>query len=739
MRPYAGYMYMLLWAAAGLSATPALAGDIFPNAHNDGFSAATTGIVPSFPETLAVILVASLAANLYQYLKGLRIKNQAEQYKQRLREAVKQRNSMAETLDQLNDYVFFHDTSGGFYEFNAVVQNDSGYSQSELRRMNIRDLVPERFKHEVDQYLERIREKGEERGYMRIVARDGNEAILEYNTRMILDKNGAFKGIRGIARNVTQQHLTRRALKESEKKYRNILETIEDGYYEVDLKGQYKFLNNAALRILGYTWEEVSGKSYKDIIPETEQNQVFETFNYVFRTGRPLKAFHWRALRGDGTECHLETSVSLSMDKNGNALGFQGIIRDITERIQTAEKQRELEEQLQQAQKMESIGTLAGGIAHDFNNILFPMIGYTELAMQDLPPESQAYQNLERVIKSSERAKSLVQQILNFSRQSTNQPAEPVYIQPVIKETLKLLKNTIPSSIEVNSYIQEDTGKTIVNPARVHQVIMNLCMNAYQAMESLQKGDLNVVLRQAEVTEESSPRHHHVEPGTYLCLAVSDTGAGIPQEIREKIFEPYFTTKPQEKGTGLGLSVSYGIIKNAGGTIAVDTEQDKGSTFYVYMPVAEENADAVLPGIFQSPLPTGKGCILLVDDEHQIVELERQMLENLGYEVVPRTSSVEALEAFRHNPGRFDLMITDQTMPNKSGIDLIKEVRKLDADLPVILCTGYSERVSRKNTEALAIEELLLKPISKNHLAWAVNKALRKAERQKPAEAEKEN
>ncbi|MFO7930990.1 MAG: PAS domain S-box protein, partial [Desulfosalsimonas sp.] len=483
-------MYILIWAAAELKAAPALAGSFFANAQENSVSAEAAGISHPVFGALALILLASLALNLYQYIKGLRVKAQASMYEKRLSEAVTQSNSMAETLEQLNDYVFFHDMSGSFYEFNAVVQNDSGYTESELLRMNIRDLIPERFKPEVDQYLARIRQKGEERGYMRIVSKGGNEAILEYNTRAFTDKNGKFKGIRGIARNITEQHRTRRALKESERKYRNILETIEDGYYEVDLKGRYQLLNNSALKILGYTWEEIEGRTYTDIIPEKEQSQVFETFNYVYRTGRPLKAFHWRAVRADGSQCHLETSVSLSIDEAGKATGFQGIIREITERVQTRQKQRELEEQLQQAQKMESIGTLAGGIAHDFNNILFPIIGYTELAMQELPSESEAYQNLEKVIKSSERAKSLVQQILNFSRQSANEPAEPVYIQPVVKETLKLLKNTIPSSIEINSDIKEDTGKTVINLARMHQVIMNLCTNAYQAMENMQAGKL---------------------------------------------------------------------------------------------------------------------------------------------------------------------------------------------------------------------------------------------------------
>ncbi|MCF8111915.1 MAG: response regulator, partial [Desulfobacteraceae bacterium] len=392
--------------------------------------------------------------------------------------------------------------------------------------------------------------------------------------------------------------------------------------------------------------------------------------------------------------------------------------------------QKELEDQLQQAQKMESIGTLAGGIAHDFNNILFPIIGYTELAMQDLPEESQARQNLEKVMKSADRAKSLVQQILNFSRQSANEPAEPVYIQPVIKETLKLLKNTIPSSIEIKSRIRQDTGKTVVNLARIHQVIMNLCTNAYHAMENIDAGRLEVDLRQVEITEETSPGYRNLTPGQYLCVTVSDTGCGITPEIIDKIFEPYFTTKEQEKGTGLGLSVSYGIVKNAGGTIRAESTPGKGSTFSVFLPVAEEAAKVIRPGGYHGSMPTGTGRILVVDDEQQLVELEKQMLESLGYEVIPRTSGVEAEEAFRHLPERFDLLVTDQTMPNKSGLELIKAIREIRPDLPAILCTGYSERIRREKARALGIEAVLLKPINKSDLAVAVSNALKKTNKQ---------
>ncbi|MBS3809683.1 MAG: PAS domain S-box protein, partial [Desulfobacterales bacterium] len=535
------------------------------------FFSALPGVWILTAAILLAVVAISIIANIFQYLQKKRLEDEIVRYRKIARDAVEQQKAIKDIFDHLNDHVFFHDMEGNLYEVSASVQRDADYTESELKQMNIKDLVPEQFKSQVDEYLERIRRNGSDRGYLRVVNKAGEEMLMEYNNTLIYDQNGSVVGVRGISRNITEQYRARKASEKSEKKYRTILETIEDGYYEVDLRGTYKFLNNSALRILGYRWEELAGKSYKSLIAEDDVGQVFETFNYVYRTGRPVKAFHWRSVCKDGSICHLETSVSLLFDDQGKAAGFQGIIRDISDRIKAQNKQKELEAQLQQAQKMESIGTLAGGIAHDFNNILFPMIGYTELAMQDLPEESTAYQNLKKVMKSAERAKALVQQILNFSRQSSNESAEPVYIQPVLKETVKLLKNTVPSFIDIQANIDENTGKVFINLAQMHQVIMNLCTNAYQAMENLEAGRMCVDLKQMEITEETSPDHYHLTPGSYACITVSDTGSGIPPEIREKIFEPYFTTKPQEKGTGLGLSVSYGIIKNAGGIITVES------------------------------------------------------------------------------------------------------------------------------------------------------------------------
>jgi len=677
-----------------------------------------------FAAALFLLLAASLAYNLRQYLKTRDTAAEKRAYEKALQRAKTRQKAMDEIFNELYDHIYYHDLAGNFYEFNATLIRNSDYSEAQLKRMNIRDLVPEPYKERVETYLQLVRAEGSASGIMRTVGPTGKISFYEYNCALVYDEGSEPVGVRGISRDITKQINARRAMKESEKKYRGIIETIEDGYYEVDLKGNYQFVNSALLRMLGYSFEEMIGKNYKEVIPQGFHSTIFETFNYVYQTGRPVKSFNWEVIGKDGHIVHEEASVSLQFDDQGRPVGFKGIVRDISERLQAEKRQKELETQLHQAQKMESIGTLAGGIAHDFNNILFPIIGYTELAIQDLPAESAASDYLGKVLASANRAKALVQQILTFSRQQAEANMQAEYLQPILKETLKLLKNTIPANIEITESIAEQTGKVMINPAQIHQVFMNLCTNAYQAMQEEPSGKLAVHLDQISLDMAMSPRYHHLTPGTYLRMIVSDTGCGIEPDLQDKIFDPYFTTKPQDRGTGLGLSVSYGIIKNAGGTIQMESRPDKGSRFIVYLPVSEQVRDTTEAQGLSRPLPCGSENILLVDDEKHIVELEKQVLENLGYHITARTSSVEALEAFRAAPMRFDILVTDQTMPNMSGMDLVKAARQIRSNLPAILCTGYSERMIHDKLQAAGIQAVLLKPIANSDLAHTLRNVL---------------
>jgi len=679
-------------------------------------------------KTIAAILFLLLAAVLLFsfrcYAKTRLLKAEVCRLQRSVQQARDQQKSMSDIFRQLNDYVFSHDMAGNFCEYNSTGQPPRDYSEAELKLMNIKDLIPAPFKSEADDYLKRIRAKGMDRGYIRIVDKSGSHRILEYNNSVIYDNSGSPIGVRGIARNITEQIKARKALAESEKKYRNILESIEDGYYEVDLKGNYEFVNDALARMVGYTNAEMRDKNYKALVVKDYYQTVFDTFNYVYRTGKPVKALHWEIRRKDGSICHAETSVSLRLDEQNQPNGFQGILRDITARIEAYERQKELEAQLHQAQKMESIGTLAGGIAHDFNNILFPIIGYTELTMQELPSDGQLYAYMEKVQASANRAKALIRQILAFSRQRTQIAVEPEYIQPVIKETLKLLTNTVPATISIQSNIQENTGKVMIDLSMIHQVIMNLCTNAYQAMQDAASGLLKVDLEEIVIDEKNAPLYNHLTPCTYIRIRVSDTGSGFEPEIGEQIFDPYFSTKPKDKGTGLGLSISYGIIKNAGGLIVAHSQPGEGSRFDVFLPVSEKFATQNLPEDHCGPLPCGNERILLIDDEQQILELEKQTLEKLGYFVTAFSNSIEALEVFIKQPSSFDLLVTDQTMPNISGLELVKKLHRIRPHLPVILCTGYSEKIIYDKARAAGIQSLLVKPIASRDMALTLRQVL---------------
>ena len=383
--------------------------------------------------------------------------------------------------------------------------------------------------------------------------------------------------------------------------------------------------------------------------------------------------------------------------------------------------QKQFKEHLARSQKMEALGTLAGGIAHDFNNILSAIMGYTELVGLDLDRNSDSWKNLEQVMKASNRAKDLIRHILSFSRQ-TKKEREPIQIAPIIKETSKLLKASLPSFIEIRTEVDKNLGYVLADPTQIHQIMLNLCTNGAFAMRET-GGTLSIALKQTTSDDLDPFVRGQLSSGTYLKLSVSDTGAGIAPEISDRIFEPYFTTKSQEEGVGLGLFTVHGIVSDYQGAIAVESEPGKGAAFHVYLPVSE----GVSPGaetVHASSLPKGKERILIVDDEMALANLERQFLEHLGYEVESSTSSLEALNKFEKRPGDFDLVITDMTMPGMTGDKLALEMMEIRPDIPIIMCTGFSEKMSEAGAKQLGIKAYVRKPLMIGELSEAVRKAL---------------
>jgi signal transduction histidine kinase/ActR/RegA family two-component response regulator len=400
-------------------------------------------------------------------------------------------------------------------------------------------------------------------------------------------------------------------------------------------------------------------------------------------------------------------------------------LRRRTAHFQTEHKR--LEEQLLQARKMEAIGTLAGGIAHDFNNILAAIIGYTELAVYDLPQDSAPERNLQAVLSAGKRAKALVQQILAFSRRARHERG-PVRLHLLVNEALTLLRASLPTTIEIQQQLDPQAGPILADTTEMHQVLLNLCANAEYAMRET-GGILEVLVEPVEVDAAFAAAHPPLGPGPYVRLTVRDSGPGMDPEVLAHIFEPFFTTKAVGQGTGMGLAVVHRIVTNHGGTIVVQSTPGAGTTFALYLPQTDVTASGESHA--QESIAPGAGRVLFVDDEEVLAHLGQAMLVRLGYDAVVSTSGLEALEVFRPTPQRFDVVITDQTMPHMTGEQLAKELRCIRPDIPIILCTGFSYVMSTEKAQALGIDRLLMKPLGMQELGVALQQVLSP----RPAEA----
>jgi len=525
-----------------------------------------------------------------------------------------------------------------------------------------------------------------------------------------------------LKREIDERKQAVEALTKSEDRFRTIFEQSPFGIALIDsLTGDIYEVNPRFAEIAGRTLEEMIKIDWMSITHPDDVQEDLDNMTLLNAGGITGFNMDKRYIHPDGSHIWINMTIAPVKAKDKTHPRHLCMIEDITASRKTAEEKERLEAQLQQSQKMEAIGTLAGGIAHDFNNILGGIMGYAELAKMKLPEESKIIGDLEQVIKSSKRAADLVKQILTVSRRHKKEQ-RPVQVRYIVNEALKLLKATLPTTIEIQEDLARDTGIVNADPTQMHQVIMNLCTNAGHAMEK-NGGVLEITLANVELDDLSASKHLDLAAGSYLRLTVSDTGHGMTPEIMERIFDPYFTTKDTGEGTGLGLSVAQGIVKAHGGTITVYSELGNGTTFHVYLPIIQE-VEKAEKAESEEPLPTGNERILFIDDEQVLVEMASQMLERLGYGVVVKTNSTEALELFRAEPDKFDLVITDMTMPHITGDKLAQELLKIRPDIPIILCTGHSKRISEEKAKELGIRVFVMKPISTRVMAETVRKAL---------------
>lgn len=507
-------------------------------------------------------------------------------------------------------------------------------------------------------------------------------------------------------------------LRESNALLKAIIEGTTDAIFLKNLKGQYLLANSSALEAIGRSEEEVISKDDSELFPAESAVKLNDVDLSVLQSGQPkITEERFESAYGDSFWL---TNKSPYRDAEGNIIGLIGISRNITKLKQVEKEKEALRERLVQAQKMESIGTLAGGIAHDFNNILAAILGYAELALEDSPVGSLAARDLEEVIRAGNRAKELVKQILAFSRQAEY---EQIMFQPaaIVKETIKLLRSSLPTTITIEQDIEKESGLILADPTQIHQIVMNLCTNAFHAMEK-EGGTLSVSLKKKSFSQQDLVNFPDAQPGDFVQISIRDSGAGINPEVQGRIFDPYFTTKVTGKGTGLGLAIVHGIVKSYAGFITCHSQVGEGTVFQINLPVLnEQQLHETKPNEL---IPVGTERILFVDDEKILVELGQAMLERLGYSVTARTSSLEALTTFQNQPDAFDLVITDQTMPGMTGIDLARRMLQIRPQLPIIICTGFSAIISEEDVRSIGVKGYALKPLAKRDIAALIRKVL---------------
>jgi len=622
------------------------------------------------------------------------------------------------TLNSIGDAVIATDLSGRIIRMNPMAEHLTAWNESEAKGIPLAEvfnIIDAKTEQTAGNPVEKVLAHGRIvniANHTKLIARDGRQRQIADSGAPIKNKDGKIIGVVLVFRDVTKEYQMRKAQRESEARYQRLFTDSIDPIFITSREGKIIEANPATTALLGYSAEEFNEINITQIYKIPEERNKF--IREIEDKGE-VKDFKMELIGKKGEALFCLMNATLKYSNKGEISGYQGILRDVT-------NQRRLELQVQQGQKMESIGTLAGGIAHDFNNILSAIIGYAELGYGLLPDEGPLKGYQQKVIKAGHRAADLVNQILTFSRQDEHEK-KPLLVHLVVKEALKLLRASIPSTIEIRESINTKRGSVLADPTHIHQIVMNLCTNSYHAMRET-GGILAVELDDIEIKKEDHKvKDLSLAPGAFVLLKISDTGCGMTRATLDRIFEPYFTTKKKGEGTGMGLAMVHGIVKRQGGHISVYSEPGQGTSILVYMPRIQT---AVIDSEIKekNEIQGGDEKILLVDDDESVLQMEKDMLIHLGYKMTCATSGQQALEVFHLQPENFDLVITDMTMPHMTGAELSQEILNIRPDIPIIMCSGFSELITKDKAKAIGIKEYIMKPIVRNNMAKVIRKAL---------------
>jgi PAS domain S-box-containing protein len=658
---------------------------------------------------------------LFVFIRDITQHKQADES---LRESEERFRSVVETA---KEGIVNIDSEGNIISWNKAAEEMFGYSFDEIMGKPVTFLMPPRFFENYESRMDEVvsMEQSEILGRKAEVVglrKDGTEFPVEHSLAYWETKNGIFYTT--ILHDITERKKGEEALRESEERFRSVMENANDAIFFVDSKGYIRFWNQKAEKLYGYTAEEVLGQLHSIIVPPWLR-EVHSRWMEKYLTGQVPeisgKIVEGIGERKDGSQFSVETSTALLKQRGETYL--VAILRDITDRKKAEEERAKLESQFRQSQKMESVGLLAGGIAHDFNNILTAIIGYASLLQMKMKGDDPLRPYLEQILTSSQRATSLTQSLLAFGRKQIINP-RPVKANEIITRMEKLLVRLIGEDIDLKTILTDEDITVMADSGQIEQALMNLATNSRDAMP--QGGHFIIETQRAVIDDDYVKTHGYGKPGEYVLISVSDSGTGMDEKTREKIFEPFFTTKEVGKGTGLGLAMVYGIIKQHNGYINCYSEPGKGTTFKIYLPMHREAAE-VQETMESAPTTIGgTETILVAEDDADARKTTRNILENFGYTVLEAVDGEDAVKVFKENRDTVKLLLLDVIMPKKNGKEAYEEIRKLHSGAKALFISGYTANIIHKRGMLDQNLDFIMKPVSPTDLLRKVREVLNK-------------